>query len=412
LDSHSRLALKGHHNFVLPLQGWDLQIKTCATANSLPICSDEHYAILPSREKAVLALYPLGGNGAVVEGRRPHQRRRLAPFLPHKIDAETFAAQCRAEKESNGTKSFGSADLAKYGKTVQHAIDFYVAHLRAHEKSVTVEVAVEELLSLRRAAGRNAAYLESVASRLGRFVREHKGAVVATFDTGVLNRWLASLPHAPGTRNTFRRDLVTLFSFSTDHGYCERNVAEKTDKATDIDKPVGILTPAQASALLAACDDDMIPYIAIGLFAGLRASEIQKLNWAEVDLESGHIEVTAAKAKTRRRRLVPISDNLAAWIRPLAKLSGPVVPEDLKKRFKAVRKTAKLKQWPNNALRHSFGSYRLAQCQDAPRVSLEMGNSPQMVFAHYRELVKPKDAANYWNLLPLHESKVVNIAAA
>jgi hypothetical protein len=51
-------------------------------------------------------------------------------------------------------------------------------------------------------------------------------------------------------------------------------------------------------------------------------------------------------------------------------------------------------------MRHSYGSYRLAQCQDAAKVSLEMGNSPQMVFAHYRELVKPKDAERYWNIKP------------
>ena len=333
-------------------------------------------------------------------------------FFPHKTDAETFAAQCRAEKESNGTKSFGSADLAKYGKTVQHAIDFYIAYLRAHEKSVTVETAVKELIDLRRAAGRDEAYLEGVAIRLGRFVREHQGAVIASFETGALNRWLTQLPFMPATRNTYRRDLVTLFSFCSDHGYCERNVAEKTDRATDIDKPVGILTPAQASALLSACGEDVMPYVAIGLFAGLRAAEIEKLDWAEVDLESGHIEVTAAKSKTRRRRLVPISESLAAWIRPLAKLSGPVTPEGLRKRFEAARKAAGLKEWPNNALRHSFGSYRLALCQDAPRVSLEMGNSPQMVFAHYRELVKPKDAALFWSLSPRAEDKVVAMSAA
>jgi hypothetical protein len=29
-----------------------------------------------------------------------------------------------------------------------------------------------------------------------------------------------------------------------------------------------------------------------------------------------------------------------------------------------------------------------------------MGNSPQIVFAHYRELVKPKDAELYWKILP------------
>jgi len=31
---------------------------------------------------------------------------------------------------------------------------------------------------------------------------------------------------------------------------------------------------------------------------------------------------------------------------------------------------------------------------------MEMGNSQQMVFAHYREVVKPKEVQRYWNLFP------------
>ena len=155
-----------------------------------------------------------------------------------------------------------------------------------------------------------------------------------------------------------------------------------------------------------------MPYVAISLFAGLRAAELQKLDWAEVDFESGHIEITAAKSKTAKRRLVPISPNLAEWIRPLAAIAGPVAPAGLRKRFDAVKARAGFAEWPQNAMRHSFGSYRLAQCHDAARVSLEMGNSPQMVFAHYRELVKPKDAERFWQLAPsAAPANVVSLAA-
>ena len=41
------------------------------------------------------------------------------------------------------------------------------------------------------------------------------------------------------------------------------------------------------------------------------------------------------------------------------------------------------------------GGLRLAAIQDAAKVALEMGNSPQMLFKHYRELVTP-DAAKSW----------------
>ena len=321
-------------------------------------------------------------------------------FFPTKTEAETFAQQCRIQKANNGTSAFGNVELAKYGWTVLRAIDFALAHLRRQEGSVSVEAAVAELVASRRAAGRNEEYCRGMTTRLGRFARDHEGINVASIQAKALDGWLESLPVAPGTRNTFRRDLRTLFSFCEKRGYCTSNEAAKTERATEIDKPAGIITPTQAALLLAQCGDDTLPYVAIGMFAGLRRSELQRLDWAEIDLESGHIEVTAVKSKTKRRRLVPISENLSAWIRPLAQISGLLVPGGLRKRFEAVRERAGLKDWPNNALRHSFGSYRLAQCHDAARVSLEMGNSPQMVFAHYRELVKPKDAIRFWNLAP------------
>jgi len=40
-----------------------------------------------------------------------------------------------------------------------------------------------------------------------------------------------------------------------------------------------------------------------------------------------------------------------------------------------------------NALRHSFGSYRMEQIKNEGQVALEMGNSPKVVKDHYFEMV-------------------------
>ena len=66
---------------------------------------------------------------------------------------------------------------------------------------------------------------------------------------------------------------------------------------------------------------------------------------------------------------------------------------------------------PKNGLRHSYASYRLAQCQDAAKVALEMGNSPNMIFRHYRELVMPQDATAWWNILPEQAANVVPMSS-
>jgi integrase len=58
----------------------------------------------------------------------------------------------------------------------------------------------------------------------------------------------------------------------------------------------------------------------------VRDAELKRLDWSEVNLTSGHIEVKAAKAKSARRRIVPILPDLAAWLRPYGGMRGPAVP--------------------------------------------------------------------------------------
>jgi hypothetical protein len=65
----------------------------------------------------------------------------------------------------------------------------------------------------------------------------------------------------------------------------------------------------------------------------------------------------------------------------------------------ALCKAADIK-WKRNALRHSYASYRLALIQDAAKVALEMGNSPAILFKHYRELVTPDQATGWFEIVP------------
>ncbi|MBA3351419.1 MAG: tyrosine-type recombinase/integrase [Blastocatellia bacterium] len=353
--------------------------------------------------------------------------RRFFKFTPEgKREAETFLQIAKVQQINYGTAAFSITDalrseavqcakkLAEHGdgRTLTEAVDFFLAHLQSSENSIAILDAVERLIAKRRDLGRSPRYCNDLRLRLGRFAADFPGTTIGGLTAHQIEGWLGHLPVAAGTRNTFRRDIRTLLSYCEKKGLCRTNEAKKTELATSIDKPVSILTVTQATTLLTECDDQILPYIAISLFAGLRASEVQKLDWSEVDLESALIEVTAAKSKTAKRRLVPISENLDAWIRPLAKIRGPIAPDALRKRFEAVRALAGFQEWPQNAMRHSFGSYRVAICQDVARVSLEMGNSPNMVHNHYREVVRPKQAELYWKIAPAAVGKkVIRFAA-
>jgi hypothetical protein len=56
--------------------------------------------------------------------------------------------------------------------------------------------------------------------------------------------------------------------------------------------------------------------------------------------------------------------------------------------------------WPSNVTRHSFCSYHLAQFGSASKTALEAGHSEAMLFAHYREVVSPAEAAAFWQIRP------------
>src|SRR5260370_2098970 len=148
----------------------------------------------------------------------------------------------------------------------------------------------------------------------------------------------------------------------------------------------------------------------MGGLAGLRRAEIERLDWEDdVRLDDLFIEVKASTSKTASRRLVPIQPNLAEWLAPYRTRRGRVCPQNLRKHIDDDRDRVQLRaRWPQNGLRHSFGSYHLAHFRDAAKLALEMGNSPAMIFKHYREVVKPKDAELYSAIRPKRKR---NIAA-
>src|SRR5262249_39639006 len=162
----------------------------------------------------------------------------------------------------------------------------------------------------------------------------------ATIKSAEIDDWLRSLAVSAVTRNHYRRLILLAFNFAVQRGYATDNPAEKTAKAKERGGDIGILTVTQTARLLESAAPDVLPYIAIGLFAGLRRAEIDRLDWSEIDFESNLIEVTAEKAKAARRRLVTMQPNLREWLLPIRKHRGSVVSENFRKRFEQARVAA------------------------------------------------------------------------
>jgi integrase len=170
-----------------------------------------------------------------------------------------------------------------------------------------------------------------------------------------------------------------------------------------------VWTPEEMTKLLAAADQDFVPVLAIGAFAGLRTSEMLALDWHDVRLPDRVIKVVHRKARRAGTRLAPIPDNLLAWLSPSVQETGPVWPRgrDWRGRERAITaaqnataEAAGLLPWRHNALRHSFCTYRVAATQDVPRTALEAGNSASTIFAHYRALATEAEGTAWFSIGP------------
>jgi integrase len=310
--------------------------------------------------------------------------------------------------------------LADYGKTINDATAFYVDHLeRVRRCKTTIGQLADEVLEAKRKDGRAPRYIESLRHYLSKFSREFGERPIAAITVEELDNWLRDLPYSPKSRANFRANIGVLFSYATKRRMLDFNPITHTAKPKLPDNPPEIFRVDELSALLDAANrlsPDLVPALAIGAFAGLRDSEIKRLTWSELDLARGHIEVKAAKAKSARRRIVPIAPNLAAWLRPYAGMKGGLVSVGARRKLGRVRKAAGLTRWPKNGLRHSFASYRLAAINDGPRVAAELGHTtPQLLYSTYRELVLPEEAKRYWlisaiagaiNVIPLRQTGV------
>lgn len=293
---------------------------------------------------------------------------------------------------------------------VTAAAKFYSTRHK-HTVAKRVSDVVDELIKIKASRGASLRYLADLRGRLKKFGEVFQKDI-GNVTTAEIQDWLDSRKLSTQSYANNRRVVHLLFKFAVTRGYAVDNPVVSVEQVKVKNGDTQIFTPLEIAKLLAAASPDFLPCLAIGAFAGLRSAEIERLEWSDIDLAGLHITVGADKAKTASRRVVPIHDNLAAWLAPYAGHRGKVwIGGWLYKIQQDTAKAAGVK-WKANALRHSYATYRLAQNQNAAQVALECGNSPQMIFRHYHELVKPADAVKWFNLKPDMPANVITLATA
>lgn len=213
--------------------------------------------------------------------------------------------------------------------------------------------------------------------------------------------WLDNDDWSTVTRRHYINDLRTFFTYTVKKGWMEPLRMQQVTwmelpRGEDAMRPVEIHTPDEVRIVLEKAyeiNPDAGRMLAIRYFAGVRAAEAHRMEETHIR-PNGWIEIPAAIAKTRRRRLVKIQPCLAAWLA----LGGVLRPmSDMT--LRAVIRRSKVK-WKKNAPRHSFVTYHLAMWENAGQTALQAGHSEQMLFTHYREIATKEDAEKFWAVFP------------
>jgi integrase len=372
---------------------------------------------------------------------RPNGRRKRH-FFSTEQEALQFAA-----KEHNRTLELGRRAEGVSGALLEDALraeeilsrfpgitlldtaEFYAKTHDRKSQSKTAREVADDLIQKTKSNGYSTVHCIDLEARLDKFCERFGSTLMAEITTQDIEGWLAGLAkkYSPQSIVNFHRTAKQLFSHAVPRGYCAKNLLDAIDKPKIAPKDeVGIFSPEELQAILSAADAKILPWLAIGAFAGLRTAEIDRLHWEDLNFERGLIEIKAAKAKTAKRRLVPITPALAAWLSPYKTSKGQIRPKNFHNRRRHAYKAAgfstaccepkgerdpdkKLRPAPANALRHSFASYRFSDTNNAAQTAVELGHtSTALLFSTYRELVSPEQAKKYWDIRPQKAQPATN----
>jgi integrase len=314
----------------------------------------------------------------------------------------------------DAVRDYVHAMKALEGAPLLPAVRYFIKHNAHKIPPKRIPEIVEEFIKAKEDDRRSERYLQDLRSRLRRFAKDF-ATDIGNLTTRDMDAWLRKLGQAPRSRKNYRTLIVTLFHYARDMGYLPKGQETEADGLSVVktgDGEIEIYTPRELGAFLAHADEHTLPFLCFGAFAGLRSAEILRLTWDCVRWDQGVIEVRAKAAKTGQRRLVPIQKALRAFLKDHAdKRSGMIIHGvKIALRLTWTAQKAHLAEkkegrpgivWKRNALRHSYASYRLAAIQNANQLALEMGNSPTIIFQHYRELVTRAEAKEWFGLTSL-----------
>ncbi len=360
--------------------------------------------------------------------------KRLLKQFTKKKEAYTWAEFQFAQAQRQGQAAF---DITPWQReqaieafvmidgldmTLPSVVKFAVAHLKPEKGDIRISELVEKSLQDKVERNLRPRSIEDFRSRGNKISESFGHLLVKDVNKSQIEDWLKSFPNlSPCSILNYRRAVYDLFEFAIREGYRmgENPVARirtpKIDwvepKILRIEEAQNLITTAYQYAQL-----ELLPFIAIGLFAGIRVAEMTRLRWDNIQLDEKTIYISSKISKKRRVRMVTIEDNLLEWLFLCPDRDGPICPLKYKQNFTKLHRLAGFHKWHTNLMRHSFGSYYFEMSGDPLKTATVMGHrsSDQQLFDSYRAFVRRGEGKQYFDIRPgrLEKPQVVPFTQA
>ena len=267
----------------------------------------------------------------------------------------------------------------------------------AIEESPPLHAVIKELIQAKRNANRRERYVDELLRVLKIFCTGREDVPVNSISPSDLEEFIQQRSSTVSTRATLISRFAALFGFAERRGYLSHNPVKRLERIAIDPRPPRILTPAEADELLNITlkhEPQMLAYIVLGLFAGIRSAELDRIKWEDVEIERGFVRIDASASKVRKRRLVTLEPVAVHWLRKVTHFV--ISPEKKSRRLQVIGWRMGWQTWEHNILRHSAASFLISLHKDAGLVSTMLGNSPAILLSRYTELVSPEDSEQFW----------------
>lgn len=284
---------------------------------------------------------------------------------------------------------------------------------RQFEPKLVSEV-VDAYIQVKAAAGKQVGVHH--ASEFRNIKTDFGSRNIHEISTPEINRWLQKRKN-PWTMLTYRKRIIALFRWAQGQRYIPqtgRTAAEFSELPETPRAPIGIISPDCLRRLLQLTQEKSprdLPALVLSAMCGMRRKEVNCQKWEDIRLDRGYLSVTAAKRGTESYRRIDLCDAARAWLAPFRQSIGAVCEGVATDRIRKLGREAGL-ILPENAFRHSFVTYLVAQTANTAKVALAAGHSEKTLTKHYKEIASEEDAEIWFSIFPDKPARVASGAVS